>query len=415
MDNLNIKLRYLVVGAKAPKNSRFKGIVTPDKIFGNEKNQNEISYFDYTTRESAKDDNVVEKKYFEDFFSYTSRKEAKENNITNTATFTNIGFLDNTEKINLFRNISKKRISKKGSCVYELVISFKTIKDMYECNLYNNFDWANKILKLMPTISKEFGINFNNLSFWCDLHDKGDKEEIHPHIHLLFFEKIRTKEIGKDGISKRNLKSIKKETIKKLIIDDIQKDLFPKIDLLKKQIKNEIKAIDFTMAQNINLFLNKLSINGRLSYNSIHIKPYRKELDDIVDNIIKTDLKESYYSLMKVCVEYDSLLNKNSSAKLSNIKDTEEKRMRTFIANQILKLKKEDINFDLNYKKLDEKYLNNHQKNKNTHLFNFSKKNYINDKTYKEFIKNINYNSNLREYEIQQEIDEFFKNQAKMF
>lgn len=423
MAKINITFRYLVVGTKAPKTSRFKGIITPTKIFGNaEKADNDKSWFGYTGRVSAKDKNSHHKnEYFDDIFSYTGRSTAK-NDDYNDATFTDIGYLNDPEKRNLFIDKSKLSIKHDGSCVYDMVISFNSFKDMNEYGIYTTNDWAKKVYKLMPKIANKLNINPSNLSYWFDFHNKPEhgKKEIHPHIHLSFFEKERTKIIGKDGIRSEALKAVKREVIKYLLLDNVQKELYQKLDLSKKQIRNNIKNISFNKYAEIINFIIKLPSTGRLQYNSIHIKPYRAELDILIDKLLKDDkLKKDYDRLLNIALKYDEIINRNNNAKLSNAVINEDKKLRLFIASKILSLKKDkdlivgtfNSNIDINEDNIDDKVIlysiNNEvaNKQKEYRYYQFNTNKAINE---------ISQTNRKRINEIEKEIELFFKESMEM-
>lgn len=93
-DILIIETNFKVIGKPSSTKTRFKGIITPESIFGGETYHINKSYFDYTSRIDAKDEielnnnHLINIKDDSDYFGYTSRLIDKGN-----FTFTNNGFL----------------------------------------------------------------------------------------------------------------------------------------------------------------------------------------------------------------------------------------------------------------------------------------------------------------------------------
>ena len=103
MPDLICKARYFRMGEKAPKNSCFKGKVSPASIFGGSN-----SYFNYTERYNDSDKEKAS------LIDYTGRYEH---------TMTSDGFLDTEEKKKAFKDKGLESLSKEGSVVYEIICS----------------------------------------------------------------------------------------------------------------------------------------------------------------------------------------------------------------------------------------------------------------------------------------------------
>ena len=98
-----MKARYFRIGQSAPKNSCFKGTVTPSSIFGGSN-----SYFSYTERYSD-----IEKDKGGSLLDYTGRYGY---------TMSSDGLLDSDEKKKTFKQKGMECLSKEGSIVLYLVI-----------------------------------------------------------------------------------------------------------------------------------------------------------------------------------------------------------------------------------------------------------------------------------------------------
>lgn len=346
-----VKSNFKIIGKKATKNSKFKGIITADSIFGSGK-----SYFNYSTRKEAKiskenqeileeeNENLDEMK---DYFGYTSRQINK-----NNYTYTNLGYLDSEEKIKKYVEYAKGNL-KQNSCIYELIIAFEDLTTSNSFGLNNQSNYAKVVEKLMPQICKIMNISYDNVIFWQDYHCHVKQGQPHPHIHLNFFEKTKTIKDGKEKISKINLKKIKRAVVKNFI-NDYQKlnggiDAEDKLKELNKDRtftnKKLEKIIDIKYVGRypyIVDFINKLNSKGRLQYNSVHLADKRKELDEIVERFINDNkqIKNNFDKLMKKCNEYDNLFNQYVNSDVSFLAKKEEEKFKIFIANKILSLKK---------------------------------------------------------------------------
>ncbi|WRK55885.1 relaxase MobL [Coprobacillaceae bacterium CR2/5/TPMF4] len=87
---------------------------------------------------------------------------------------------------------------------------------------------------------------------------------------------------------------------------------------------------------------NVLPKNGRLSYNSYTIKPYRNMIDKITDKILKDGKIQAYFNeyvnmLEKLERYQNALLSASGERDIANIKNTELDKLYSRIGNMILK------------------------------------------------------------------------------
>lgn len=350
-DILIVETNFKVIGEPSSDKTRFKGVITPESIFGGSTHAANKSYFDYTSRDSAKEelqsqqviDHIIESD--SNYFGYTSRQIDGSN-----FTFTSNGFLKTEEEIQAFKETNKQLIQEKGSVIYEVIIAFKDLETAYKNKLYTQNDYAVKTHLLMQQITKIMKMDYDNVVYWQDYHNKKDNGDVHPHIHINFFEKIKTRENGKDKITKTELKMIKREAVKTFVIDNhlalskkkeqLQKD----INQNKKEIKQIIQTFDYKTVKSIHELLLILPDTGRLQYNSIHMKPYRNQIDRVVDQLLQHDsFRKPIQEFSQTLDRYDSLFFDNINSKITNTKTIEMNKLKQMVANEILQLKKQHV------------------------------------------------------------------------
>ncbi|MCI6272210.1 MAG: relaxase MobL [Erysipelotrichaceae bacterium] len=331
--------RFLQYGKPAPPGSRFKGILTTYAIFG--KN----GFFDYTGREDANHKRIDEENEHKSFFDYTGREMEKVDDdlLIDENTFTNYGLLDDVSR-EIFRDEAIKYFNKDGDIIWDLVISHRDYETTKKIGLNNINDYGNMLSRILPTIFKKLEIENNNVMWWANYHTNTKR----PHVHLVFFEKDKTRSRGK--LTQTQLQLIKdvidKETMKMELSNNSFKETYKNLLNNKNETKNilinKVKEMDlklFTKVQN--LFI-KLPEKGRLQYNSIHIKPYRKEVDDIVKDILENDfIKDSYQNFVTKIDELNEITKESNEEFDYKIKDVELRKIHILIANYLLSLKKQ--------------------------------------------------------------------------
>ena len=343
------KMRFFEVGKEAPKNSAFKGKVTAASIFGDiYGNGTGGSKFDYDRRfvslfETDDDSPSLFDDRDSSLAGYTSRftDEDKTN-----YTFTSMGFLDTQEKVDTFRQIGYNINDKEGAVIWECILS---LKDVTTADRYGMYSQKQLAMALEPVIERFFrhnGFEPNNMMFWMDYHENESKKgEIHPHIHLQFFEieKQRTKGV----FSKKVMDDFKRDFAIELAKRDKDNDLYHNIlskgDEYKKELIEEIKITEFKKIKDVTDLYKILPKTGRLQYNSYQLKPYREVIDKTIDTLLNSEpLKEQYNRFVEQLEKYDALINEKAGHEVSTHKADELQKLRERVGNIILQNKKDD-------------------------------------------------------------------------
>lgn len=329
------KVRYLIIGNPAPPNSRFKGTITADTIFGSD-----MSVFNYSTR-YAKEESDKDFDY-ESIFDYAGRYSDNKTNFTMSSE----GKLDTKEKIQSFIDNGKVALNEEGQILWEFVFSPKDIETSDKYHLSNQSDYAAVISRIMPDYLKRCGFNPNNVSWWQDYHPENRTSiEPHPHIHIYFFENNQERTRGK-------LKQKDLNLFKRLMANEMLKrqdksqyrEIFNSVNLNKRKILEYSKKFNLSEVESVKDLYRVLPSSGRLQYNSANMIPYRKAIDRVVNEILNSDeCKDAWDSFQKSLSQYEELTNRINGGNLSLRKQTETKKLKVEIANYILSEKKNFI------------------------------------------------------------------------
>ena len=180
------KVRFFQLGSQAPKNSRFKGIITQDTLFG------KGGWLQYTQRDEA---TQPDKEYYAErddgFFGYTFRQEAVDG-----LTMTSMGDFS-VDNISTFAEACKSSFKKNGDIVWDMVISLPSYDYAEKCGLHSQKDYATMISKIMPEFFRKIGLRPSNMLWWENYH----KNTEHPHMHVCYLEKNKTRDRGKLTLS----------------------------------------------------------------------------------------------------------------------------------------------------------------------------------------------------------------------
>lgn len=334
MPDLICKARYFRIGNPAPKNSCFKGTVTPKSIFGGSG-----SYFSYIQRynDKGKEDSLID---------YTGRYGC---------TMTSDGYLDTEEKKKAFKEKGLECLSKEGSVVYEIICSMESYEKASDYSLTNQDQFSAVVTRIMPSYIRSLGLDPNNVSWWEDFHPENRTSITpHPHIHLLFFENepSHTFDHLYGKLPRKSLNDFKRmfgnEMIKRQDYGKYR-ELFDEIDLTKRHVLEKVQHINFENVESVKDLYAILPDHGRLQINSAHMAPYRDVIYKVVDNLLETkQCKKAWSDYKDALLEYDYQINRNSYSKVSDRSDNEIARTRNQIANMILKGKK-DITYETRY------------------------------------------------------------------
>ena len=325
MADLFCKVRYFRMGEAAPKNSCFKGTVTPYSIFGGTG-----CYFDYCERYVGQ-----ERKSLMD---YTGRYGC---------TMSSDGQLDTDEKVETFKHEGIDSLSKKGAVVYEIVCSMQDYERASNYNLTNQEQFSQVIGTIMPVYLNSIGLDPYNVSWWEDFHPENRTSTIpHPHIHVLFFEKEPSHTFDKSygKLPKKDLDSFKRMFANEMLKREDQSlynEMFNDINVSRRTILDALEHIDLSKVKSVKDLYAVLPKTGRLQINSAHMAPYREAIYKVVDNLLESkECKEQWDEYKNTLDRYESNVNKKVNSSVSGRKDAEISKIREQIANHILSSRK---------------------------------------------------------------------------
>lgn len=315
------RARYFRIGEKAPKNSCFRGTVTPESIFGGAG-----SYFNYTER-------YVGKKC-DSLMNYTGRYGS---------TVSSDGRLDSEEKIDAFRKKGLEALGREGAVCYEFVISLKDYDTASDYAIVNQEQFSSVIRTIMPSWLKSIGLDPNNVSWWEDFHPENRTSIVpHPHVHLLFFENEPSgtfdRSYGK--LPKRALGDFKRMFASRLLKREYSgryRQLFDDINVSRKRILDRTRHADLSKVKDLKDLYVVLPSSGRLQINSANMIPYREAVLRVVDSLLESEeCADEWHSYLEALQRYDSHIRDESGDDASSRKDFETAKMRDQIANLIL-------------------------------------------------------------------------------
>ncbi len=346
MPDLICKARYFRMGEKAPKNSCFKGLVTPSSIFGGSG-----SYFNYTERYNGKES--------ESLLDYTGRYGY---------TMTSNGYLDTKEKKDDFRRKGMESLQKPGAVVYEIICSMESYEKASDYSLTNQDQFSAVITKIMPSYIRSIGLDPGNVSWWEDFHPENRTSITpHPHIHLLFYENepSHTFDHLYGKLPRKALNDFKRMFANEMIKrkdHSIYRETFEAIDIAKRDVLEKIQHIRFENVKTVRDLYSILPEYGRLQINSANMAPYRDTIYKVVDNLLESDQCQFAWnnylgSLKKYDYEVDDITNDDVSSR----SEKEISKTKRQIANMILQGKKDiakiydydEITYNDNYKEAD--------------------------------------------------------------
>ena len=325
MPDLFCKVRYFRIGEDAPKNSCFKGTVTPKSIFGGSG-----SYFDYCERYVDKENKSL--------MNYTGRYGY---------TMTSDGYLDTKEKSESFKANGTEALNKPGAVLYEFVVSMPDYDRANNYNLVSQEQFAPVISNIMPVYLKSIGLDPNNVSWWEDFHPENRTSVTpHPHIHLLFFENEPSgtfdKSYGK--LSKKAIDKFKimfgNEMLKR---EDqgLYRDLFRNINESRKYVLDNLKHTDLNRVKSLKDLYAVLPKSGRLQINSANMAPYRETVLKVVDDLLNSkECRETWEKYLSSLDKYERRVNAKSGQSISVRKEMEISKLKDQIANYILSNRK---------------------------------------------------------------------------
>ncbi len=363
MADVVVKSYFLQYGKPSPANSEFKGDVNQESMFG--------GFFEYTHRKKAiKDSMNVTSDKFNDidnsddgqneitdsneyksdmefwnvdgtFIGYTSRGKATKKSVVEGEYFTmsDQGKLFSPEERIQWVENSKKYFSKDGDIAWALVISLDNYDLLNRFGLVDQNDFARITQQCLQSSLRKMKLDPTNFIWWEDYHTNTE----HPHMHITFIEKDKTRTRGK--FTERELETLKRSFVSTIAARAIYREKYKtdSVDVLKsitsdrKEIVQQSKKFGYETINKIANLYSQLPASGRLQYNSVHIAPYRDQLDEIVDDILHTeDVKPLYDDFMEKMQTLDDVMNNAIDGNINHMKENQDKKLRVQIANSIL-------------------------------------------------------------------------------
>ena len=316
------KFRFLEYGKPAPKGSRFKGTISTESLIG---------WLDYTSRKEAADIKKEKGLHNGGLIGYTSQDSS-------IRTFTSEGWLDNN-KMQSFKQQVAASFHTNGNICWDTVVSLRNYQDSSAAGMNSVEDYAAIVAKTLPGYFKTIGLDKDNVIWWMNYHSN----KKNPHMHIVFLEKVQTKTRGK--ISEKALDKYKSIWMKELGMRQLFQKEYGKTPALFMKEKDKLRSVFLDKAAEklnsnvaIRQFYAMLPKEGRLSYNSIHMKPFRKMLDNITRDILNNaEVKPEYDKWLNAVNTLDQFQNTLAGDDISHFKETEIKKLYERMGNMILK------------------------------------------------------------------------------
>lgn len=199
--------------------------------------------------------------------------------------------------------------------VWNLVISFPPDFAINH-GLITKSDYHDLTKNIMPSLITDMGLKLDNTIWYASLHRNTDN----PHMHIMIAEKVKT--ASKGFIPQSAIKKMK-SNIGNYLIDntkfyELRDKEFSTITggiSLKELTKvkgQKLYSDKFrkTLNQKLLSFYDTLPPKGRLQYNSKNMKPYKKDLDDIIHFILSHDsVKYNYANYLRLLEKHQRELN----------------------------------------------------------------------------------------------------------
>lgn len=272
---------------------------------------------------------------------------------------TGIGMLDLANASDLYQyhqyaNQLAEAFSKDGNLAWCPIVSldgFELAKDMH---LFRDEDYAAVFTKALPNWFKQVGLDPNNMLWTASYHNNTDN----PHVHVLFVEKQQTR--SKGTFQKQEINAFRLELVKAMNqrvraftqtdkhVQSIQ-EKYMQLDLQKSLFKQDIstflsKKLDHIIQKDIVAIYQKINrdqVKGKLMINAYAMKDYRSDIHKVVEKILQhPSNKNQYESLQEIWKQLDKQSKGNLVQDANAYYRQEDKKLKDWIANQILQDKK---------------------------------------------------------------------------
>ena len=341
-----VDVSFLQYGMHAPSNSAFAGILTTGSLFG--------GFFEYTARDEAiNGDKNSEGKQNEDDFSYTEESSSGSlldytsrdyatlgSSESQYFTMSSEGKLFTEEDRIRFRKQWSASFSQKGDLAWTVVVSLDNYSLLNKYGLHDQSDFAQITTVALNRAFQKIFRDPGNMVWWQDYHTNTS----HPHIHVTFLEKQNTRSRGK--LTAKEMKCLKTAFITEIAARQMyyQKynmtsdEALENLQSMKTDIISKTKEIPFQTIDKITNLYTQIPEKGRLQYNSTHMIPYRQQLDEIVDLLLKHEtVKDTYSEFLGEISKLANNLNSLGKEDISTLMESQDKKLRIQIANAVLK------------------------------------------------------------------------------
>ncbi len=347
-----IESRFFEYGSVAPEGSRFKGTIDETSLIGYSE------YTDASTREQH--DNEIGMRE-DGYLGYTNKSDE-------ALTFSSIGNITENKRLK-FKSEIANCFKQKGDLAWELIISMPDYDYAHQNGFDINDDYAEFAYKTLPKIFKAMHFKQENMIWWGDHHS----DTVHPHMHIVFLEKHKTRTKGK--FSKKELNQIKRIinneiSLKKTFESEMKVD-FKEFMQMKDddfhQIVQEVKTLNLSQNPKIKELRLSLPKTGRLQYNAKNMLPYKKAIDTIIENVLNSkEIKPMYDRYLERLDMLEGYMNDNSRSNISTIKKTEIHKLYSQIGNEILNNCRQKVKtgYVRNGQHIRERYSEKHLKSK---------------------------------------------------
>lgn len=332
-------IRFFEFGKKAPKGSRFKGEMKTESLVG---------WAGYTGNELKKtilNDSEILEYQASGFFNYTSKR------IGSTKTYTNEGWIESEEHSEKFKIKIAEAFSKNGDLCWDTVLSLPSFEFAKNHSLEIAEDYAAIVQKVLPEFFEKVGLQKSNMLYWMDYHINTS----HPHIHLTFLEKNKTRSRGL--FSPREIKMFKGMMYDKIMGKQKYFEAFSKdavlafkekdelFNLLKDEMRIKIQTENRKETQELmKTLFQQLPKTGRMQYNSKQMYPYQKMINTVIDYLFKdAELENQLQNFLEKVKTFDRVKSEALHEKFDDFEKSETRKLYTQIGNAILKQYKDEL------------------------------------------------------------------------
>lgn len=331
-----IKAFFFQYGKPAPKNSEFKSVITDKTLFG--------GFFSYTGRDDATQDSIdgdEASSASEDasFSGYTSREYATKHSGKDYFTMSDSGKLFTKEQRKAWAAKARKSFSKDGDIAWSFVVSIKDYDLLKRYGLHDQNDMAAVANIALRKSFARMHLDSSNVIWWEDYHTNTD----HPHMHITFMEKDHTRSRGK--LTAKEINSVKTAFFNELAA---RKNYYEKYNQnssealkettpLRRNVVNSTKKLSYESIQSIADLYQQLPEKGRLQYNSSFMIPYRKQLDNIVTELLnREEVKPEFEKFRDHVLQISENMNEVGNENVSSLWQSQYEKLKVQIANSVL-------------------------------------------------------------------------------